>query len=85
MNQEEQAKKNQKVIAKAWTDEAFKKRLLSNPSETLRGEGIDVPGDVEVRAVENTNKVVYFVLPPKPENCDLEELEQRAAAFLLWY
>ena len=82
MDREEQAKRVQKIIAKAWVDEAFKQRLLSKPSETLREEGMDVPLDVEVRAVESTDKVFYFVIPPKPESdeCDIQECGAREAA-----
>jgi hypothetical protein len=68
MNQEEQKKKVQKVIAKAWEDETFKERLLSNPAETLRSEGLEVPPEVEVRILEKTNNVYYFFLPPKPSD-----------------
>jgi hypothetical protein len=82
MNQEEQAKKMQKVIAKAWTDEGFKQKLISQPSETLRDEGMDVPQGVELRVVESTEKVVYLVLPPKPSSDEIshEQVEQRLAA-----
>ncbi len=81
MNREELAKKIQKVIAKAWADEAFKQRLLSNPSETLRGEGIEPPPGVEVRVVESTDKVYYLVLPPKPQGEEITEMPARQAAY----
>jgi len=55
-----------KVIAKAWSDPAFKHKLLANPAATLRAEGIDVPDGLDVRVVENTVSAVHIVLPPKP-------------------
>ncbi|HVA33694.1 MAG TPA: NHLP leader peptide family RiPP precursor [Candidatus Baltobacteraceae bacterium] len=54
-----------KIIAKAWADEAFKRRLLEHPLETLRAEGAVVPDGVRVTVVENTPEAVTFVLPRK--------------------
>jgi hypothetical protein len=86
MNQEEQAKKIQKVIAKAWADEAFKQRLISQPSETLREEGVDTPPDVELCVVESTDKLVYLILPPRPTDMSIEaELVERRLAPAGWF
>jgi len=84
MNQEEQTKKMQKIIAKAWADETFKQKLLSNPSETLSEAGLEPPPGVEVRVVESTDKVVYLVLPPAPPSDDIghEQIDARQAAYL---
>ena len=82
MDQEQMAanaKQYGQVVARAWADEDFKQRLLTNPAATLQAEGIAVPQGVELRAVENTDKVMYFMLPPKPgaELSD-EQLDQLA-------
>ncbi len=83
MNNKEQAKKIQKIIARAWADDGFKQRLISNPSETLKGEGIEVPDGMDIRVVESTNDVHYFVLPPKPSDLEIAEgnLENRLAMY----
>ncbi|MBF0497970.1 MAG: NHLP leader peptide family RiPP precursor [Deltaproteobacteria bacterium] len=81
MTRDEQIKVYQKIIAKAWADEDFKQRLLSNPSGTLKEEGVEVPSGVEVCVVENTPTRQYLVLPPKPDqDADLEHMEERIAA-----
>ena len=69
MNTEEQAKKMQQIVAKAWSDEGFKQQLLANPRATLQGAGIELPPGVELKVVENTSSVRYFVLPMKL-SCD---------------
>jgi len=46
-----------KVIAKAWTDPAFKQRLLQDCRATLSDIGIDIGEMAEFRAVPNTPKV----------------------------
>jgi hypothetical protein len=46
-----------RVIAKAWADEDFKKALLANPRLALRSQGIEVPEDVTLNVYENSAKV----------------------------
>jgi hypothetical protein len=69
-----------KVIAKTWSDPAFKQKLLTDTAATLKAEGIEVPAGVQVRAVENTATLIYVVLPPKPAPGALsdEDLEKVA-------
>jgi hypothetical protein len=43
MKPEEHARKVTKIIAKAWMDEGFKARLLSDPMATLKEEGVEIP------------------------------------------
>jgi hypothetical protein len=54
------------LISKAWSDEAFKARLLSDTMATLKEHGIEVPEGVTVKAVENADKVFHIVIPSKP-------------------
>ena len=73
------AKQYGQVVAKAWADEEFKQRLLADPAAVLQAEGIAVPEGVELRAVENTDKVLYLALPPKPSaELSDEQLDQLA-------
>lgn len=45
-----------KVVARAWTDPEFKRRLVQNASEACREMGIDVEGE-DMVVVENTDGV----------------------------
>lgn len=78
MNWEDQVEKLAQVIAKAWADEEFKQRLLEDATAVFRKEGMEIPDNLKVRAMENTNQVFHFILPPKPEGNKLSEgqLEQ---------
>ena len=69
----EQARRMQQVIAKAWADEEFHKRLLNKPGKALEDEGIDIPPGLEMRVVADTEKVRHLVLPPKPSTEELSE------------
>lgn len=71
----------QRIVAEAWADEGFKRRLLADPKTVLAGRGIQVGEDVEIRVVEGDEKVRYLVLPPRPEGeHDMEVLERYSAA-----
>jgi Nitrile hydratase, alpha chain len=68
----------EKIIAKAWQDNDFKQRLLSDPKHTLQEEGISLPDSIEVRVVEENANALYFVIPAQPsdiESLSAEELE----------
>lgn len=74
-SREEWKKKYGKIVVKAWTDEEFRMRLMSDPKCVFKENGIDVPDNVEIKVVENTNNVVHLTLPPKPKEVDLSDKE----------
>jgi len=71
-----------KIVAKAWSDERFKQRLLSEPTIVLQEHGIDLPAGAEFRMLESTSSLIYLILPPRPgpEEMEAEDLEKRLAA-----
>lgn len=71
------------VIAHAWKDKEFKKRLLSNPKAALKELGYDVSnlGNINIK-LEEPNSLT-LILPPEPSNVNElseEELRQVAGA-----
>ena len=62
-----------KVVARAWSDPAFKADLIANPGATLAAAGVPVPPGVTIKVVENTDTVVHVVLPPAPAQSELSE------------
>jgi hypothetical protein len=72
-----------KIIAKAWKDPAFKKKLFADPKAALKEMGIDIPKNVTVKIVEDTPKSLTVVLPMAPTQVNEmndNELEKLAAA-----
>ena len=67
----ERQEKWAKVVARAWTDDGFKQRLLSDPASVLNEAGLNVPDGVQVDAVENTDRLIHLVLPAKPTAGDI--------------
>src|SRR3989442_1593129 len=63
---DDQQKTWAKIVAKAWSDEVFKQRLLKNPEAVFQEYGLDTPEGVTFKIHENTNKVVHIALPTKP-------------------
>ena len=51
------------VKAKALTNAEFRKKLLANATEVLRKAGAIFGKDVDVKVVENTEKIRHLVLP----------------------
>jgi hypothetical protein len=53
----------QKAVRKSCLDQTFKNQLLDHPTATLRTEGFDMPSGVEVEVLEDTDEVLYLILP----------------------
>ena len=66
-HQEEFSKKYAEVIAKAWSDESFKKKLLENPNETLKEFGVPMAEGITFHIHENGSGTCHLILPKKPD------------------
>lgn len=75
--QNEQTKQWAKIVAKAWADEDYKQRLMDDPASILTEEGMEVPADVHINVVEATDKQAWMVLPPKPQEGEIEDSAER--------
>lgn len=54
------------IVAEAWRDSNFKKRLIEDPKTVLQERGVYVDESKEVIVVQNTKEKVYLVLPGDP-------------------
>src|SRR5262249_8016021 len=72
------------IVAKAWADASFKQRLLSDPHAVLKEHGIEVPGGLQVRVMENTDSVRHVILPTKHSTDELSEDALSAVAGAGW-
>ena len=55
------------LIERATRDQGFREELIRDPKGVIGREfGIDVPGSVEIRVLEETPTASYLVLPPAP-------------------
>ena len=57
------------AVAKVWqeSDQTFRRKLLVDTRAAFAELGVEIPHGVEVQVIESTQKKMFFVLPPKPE------------------
>lgn len=70
-----------KLVVKTWTDADYKTRLKNNPREALKELGIEIPGNVAINILENSESTLNIVLPEAPSEGELSaaDLENVAA------
>ncbi len=71
-----------KVIAQAWSDSDFKKKLFADPAAVLKENGIEFPEGMKVKLVEHAENEVTLPFPAKPPELSggAEELQERVQA-----
>src|SRR6478752_450691 len=62
------------LVARAWSDEAFKQRLLSDPRTVLADAGAQIPPNITVQVHEATPTHLHLVLPPPPLGREQDEM-----------
>jgi hypothetical protein len=68
-----------RVVARAWSDPAFKAKLLADPHAALAMVGVPLAAGKTVRVVEDTDQIFHLVLPPRPAG-ELSDAELEYAA-----
>ncbi|MCX6458677.1 MAG: NHLP leader peptide family natural product precursor [Actinobacteria bacterium] len=65
------------LVMKAATDHGERAKFLADPRGYLEAHGVDVPGFVEITAVEIDRPVatVTFGLPPMPDPDEISEVD----------
>src|SRR5207248_2437979 len=63
---QEQTKQWGQVVARAWSDETFKQRLLADPQAVLAEAGMAIPPNIAMQVHEATPTQFHLVLPPPP-------------------
>ena len=49
-----------------WKDDALKQRFMTDPKTVMAEHGIDVPANIDVNVVENTDNTVHITMPQAP-------------------
>jgi len=62
------------IVALAWADPGFKSRLLADPGAVLQEHGLELEPGMQVKVIENTDKVRHLILPESPSG-ELSEEE----------
>ena len=78
MTEDEQDKKISQLVAKRWADDGFKRKFMADSETVLKAEGITVPAGMSVKAVEDTDTDLHFVIPAKPAELTDDDLDKVA-------
>lgn len=54
------------IIARAWKDPEYKKRLMKNPRKVMEEAGYTLPKDLEVKVIEDKPNTYTFCLASSP-------------------
>jgi len=76
-----------KAIARAWSDEAYKVKLQSDPHAALSEVGVHIPAGTGIKVVEDTARTTHLVLPVAPRNASeisADELANIAGGLAPW-
>ena len=77
--QEEALKAQVEFLNKVWTDEAFRARLESDPKAVLKEMGGQVPDDVQIKVVRDTDRVKYLHIPSPPPEGEISDADLEKA------
>jgi hypothetical protein len=69
----DQQQKFREIIARAWKDENFKQRLLSDPKGVFREAGIPLPSNLKVNVHVDTPDTMNLIIPRNPAESELSE------------
>lgn len=71
------------VLRRAQADAAFREALLADPRQALNAAyGVEVPADVEIQVLEETESKIYIVLPAPTDELTEQELSGVAGGMM---
>ena len=69
------------LFAACWKDDALKARFMAGPKAVLAERGIDMPNNIDVKVVENSDNTVHITMPKAPDgHAELSDEELAGAA-----
>ena len=76
----EERNKLAELFAACWKDEALKARFMADPKAVLAEHGMDVPANIDVNVVENSDNTVHITMPMAPDGAGVLSDEELAGA-----
>jgi hypothetical protein len=67
MNEENRQKLSQ-LAERAWTNEALRKELLSDPTLVIKENGIEIPKGFDVEALADKESISFNLVPQKQQD-----------------
>ncbi len=71
-----------RIVARAWSDPEFKKRLLADPESVFEENGIEVPENTHIHVQDGETPTpsahLHLTIPPRPDDQALESTAAEA-------
>jgi hypothetical protein len=65
-NKKDPKKIRAQILARAWKDPEFKKKLLANPRSVFKELGYELPPNENIVVHEDSKNTHHFILPSQP-------------------
>lgn len=73
------------VVKKAWEDDAFKQRLLSDPAAVFAENDLAVPDGLQIKILEDRPDLRHLPLPPRPTAAEGAPKEEAETSLGSWF
>ena len=73
------------LVKKAWDDDAFKQRLLSDPAAVFAENGLTVPDGMQLRIMADEPGLRHLPLPSKPTTQDVAPQGEATTTLGSWF
>ena len=69
-----------KLFSACWRDDELKARFMADPKSVLTEFGLNVPENLDVKVVENTDNCIHITVPSNPSaDAEISDEELTAA------
>lgn len=75
-----------RLFVACWNDAELKARFAADPKAVMKAFDLKVPDGIEVKVVENTDRLVHITLPAPPKasgELSDDDLEDASGGFLV--
>ena len=79
INPQEASNAHVELLDRVWTDDAFAARLESDPKAVFAEMGGQIPDDVEIRVVRDTDTVKHLYIPAAPSEGEITDTDLLSA------
>ncbi|MDP5218357.1 hypothetical protein Q5Y75_14085 [Ruegeria sp. 2205SS24-7] len=63
------------LCERAWNDDEFAARLNSDPNSAVREYLVDLPEDISLKVVRDSDRVKYFHIPAAPTEGEVSDMD----------
>ena len=77
-------KQKEDFLDRVWTEPDFRKKLTDDPKSILYSMGADIPENLEIRVIYDTDKMKYLHIPTAPPEGEISDEQLYHAQGGIW-